>query len=62
MFQNTYFMPCDSETLFGYTQKNLISVFIQADILGLKSTLEKFIVDLSFILNTTLHEHLKHYM
>ena len=63
MFENTYFIPCESEKLYGYTQKNLISIFIPAIISNEKSNrLERFIIRLSFILNAIIHEQLKHYM
>ena len=28
MFKNTYYIPCESENIHGYTQKNLVSIFI----------------------------------
>ena len=63
MFENTFFIPCESKKLYGYTQKNLISVFIPVNINNENSNLlEKFIIKLSFILNTTIHEQLKHYI
>ena len=56
MFENTFFIPCESKKLYGYTQKNLISVFIPVNINNENSNLlEKFIIKLSFILNTTIH-------
>ena len=63
MLKNTFFIPCESKKLYGYTQKNLISIFIPINISDEKSNfLEKFIIKLGFILNTTVHEQLKHYV
>ena len=63
MFKNTFFIPGYSENLYGYTQKNLISIFIPTMINENDSyILEKFIIRLGFILNTTIHEQLKHYI
>ena len=63
MFKNTFFIPGYSENLYGYTQKNLISIFIPTMINESDSyILEKFIIRLGFILNTTIHEQLKHYI
>ena len=63
MFKNTFFIPCESNKLYGYTQKNLISVFIPVKHSNESSNrLEKFIIELSFILNTTIHEQLNHYI
>lgn len=63
MFKNTFFIPCESKKLYGYTQKNLISVFIPINIADERSNyLEKFIIELGFILNTAVHEQLKHYV
>ena len=63
MFKNTFFIPCESKKLYGYTQKNLIIIFITINITDEKSNyLEKFIIKLGFILNTAVHEQLKHYV
>ena len=64
MFENTYFLPCESEKLYGYTQKNYISIFIPTNINYYEKShyLEKFIIKLSFILHTVMQEHLKHYI
>ena len=63
MFNNTYFIPCYSKKLYGYTQKNLISIFIPTMIEESdRDCLENFIIRLGFILNTTIHEQLKHYI
>ena len=62
MFENTFYIPCVSKKLFGYTQKNLISIFIPTNInINEQNCLEHFIIRLSFILNTVIHEQLKHY-
>ena len=63
MFQNTYYIPFESESLNGFTQKNLISIFIP--VINKNNTtnkLECFINQLGFLLNTTIHEQLKHYI
>ena len=61
MFENTYFVPLESE--YGYTQKNLISIFIPANFEDYKEDfLELFIIKLGFLLNTTILEQLKHYI
>lgn len=63
MFQNTYYIPFESESLHGFTQKNLISIFIPTIINNsTNDKLENFINQLGFLLNTTIHEQLKHYV
>ena len=64
MIENTHFIPCEFEKLYGYTQKNYISTFIPTNInFNEKSHfLENFIIKLSFILNTVVHEHLNSYI
>ena len=64
MIKNTHFIPCESRNLYGFTQKNYISIFIPTNINynEKKNCLEKFIIRLSFILNTCIHEQLKHYI
>ena len=64
MIENTHFIPCESENLYGFTQKNYISIFIPTNINYNEKWkyLEKFIIKLSFILNTCIHEELKHYI
>lgn len=63
MFNNTYFLPCNSKNLYGYTQKNLASVFIPAMInIESGNKVELFIIKLGFLLNTIIHEQLKHYI
>ena len=62
MFKNTYFIPCESKGLHGYTQKNLLSIFIPTLIKNIKPYLERFITNLGNILNTLIHEQLKHYI
>ena len=64
MIENTHFIPCESKNLYGFTQKNYISIFIPTNINYNEKShhLEKFIIKLSFILNTCIHEELKHYI
>ena len=63
MFENTYYIPCNSDNLYGYTQKNLLSIFIPVSFEDQTNNyLEHFVIRLGFILNTTIHEQLKHYI
>ena len=63
MFENTFYIPCNSDDLYGYTQKNLLSIFIPISFEDqIKNYLEHFVIRLGFILNTTIHEQLKHYI
>ena len=63
MFKNTYYIPCESDNFHGYTQKNLLSIFIPTIFkIPQSNKIENFINRLSFILNTTIHEQLKHYL
>jgi hypothetical protein len=64
MIENIHFIPCKSKNLDGITQKNYISIFIPTNInFNEKShSLEKFIIELSFILNTCIQVVLKHYI
>jgi len=63
MFENTHYIPCNSNELYGYTQKNLLSIFIPINFEDqLKNDLEHFVIRLGFILNTTIHEQLNHYI
>jgi len=63
MFKNTNYIPCESKKYHGYTQKNLISIFIPNIIKISKiHRLELFIIKLGFLLNTTIHEQSKHYL
>ena len=32
MFENTYYIPCESENLYSYTQENLVSIFIPVNL------------------------------
>jgi len=63
MFENTNYIPCESKILHGYTQKNLVSIFIPTIIENPDDIcLELLIIKLGFLLNTTIHEQSKHYL
>ena len=63
MFENTYYIPCNSDYLYGYTQQNLLSIFIPVSFEDqINNYLEYFVIRLGFILNTTIHEQLNHYI
>ena len=64
MIENMHFIPCESKNLYGFTQKNYISIFIPTKINYNEKShfLEKFIIELSFILSTCIQEGLKHYI
>lgn len=62
--ENTFFIHCDSNYLHGFTQKNLLSVYISTKLRDDYSMFEftNLIVDIGHIFNTILHEQIKHYI
>ena len=64
MIENMHFITCESKNLYGFTQKNYISILIPTKINYNEKShyLEKFIIELSFILSICIQEGLKHYI
>ena len=51
MFENTHYIPCNSQNLYGYTQKNLVSIFIPVSFEDTNTTsIKKNINFLKFLL------------
>ena len=65
MIDNTIFLPYDQEALHGYTQKQFAKIFISTNMFKdnlSKKDISRVVVDISLLLNTLIHEQLKHYI
>ena len=65
LFETTIFLPFPNDPLLGFTQKERPSVLIPVNLKQSNPSLSNFseiICQLSQIINTCLHEHLKHYI
>ena len=65
MIDNTTFMPFAQKFLLGYTQKQFGKIYVPTylpPIINSKNDLSKLIIEISFYLNTLIHEQFKHYI
>ena len=62
LFEMTTFLPFPNEILMGYTQKEFPEILISTNLTNSNSEFSKKVCDYSQILNTCIHEQLKHYM
>ena len=65
LLENTIFLPFPNDSLFGYTQKEFPEVLISANLKEEKpysSDFSQIICEISQILNTCIHEDIKHYI
>ena len=61
----TIFMPFDGDELHGYTQKEVPEILISVNLeekAPQESDISKIMCELSEIVNTCIHEQLKHYL
>lgn len=65
MFEYTIFLPFPNDSLLGFTEKEIPEILISAVLKEEKpmaNDFSKMVCQLSQILNTCLHEHIKHYI
>ena len=65
MIDNTIFLPYDHQILHGYTQKQFTKIYISSKFIKenyYKEDISKVLIEITFMLNTLIHEIFKHYI